>query len=136
MHVDAAAAPGVIEHKDLSKVRHIDTDVLWLQEQQVRPVLPLKKVFRTDNIADLMTKIQTTKNLAQSMNLDFGIGRSDIDQKYHPAVLAGAQNQPQGASAQTLPAFQENRQSGSIVAHDWYSVMAMPLQQNHQLDTL
>ena len=32
MHVDATAANGITERKGLSKVRHIDTDVLRLQE--------------------------------------------------------------------------------------------------------
>ena len=36
MHLDATAAKGIVERKGLSKVRHIDIDVLWLQEQQAR----------------------------------------------------------------------------------------------------
>ena len=34
MHVDATAAKGIIERKGLNKLRHIDLDVLWLQEQE------------------------------------------------------------------------------------------------------
>ena len=30
LHLDAAAAKGIIERKGLSKVRHIDVNVLWL----------------------------------------------------------------------------------------------------------
>ena len=33
VHVDASAAKGIIERRGLDKVRHIDVNVLWLQEQ-------------------------------------------------------------------------------------------------------
>ena len=33
LHIDALAAKGMIERKGLSKVRHLDVNVLWLQEQ-------------------------------------------------------------------------------------------------------
>ena len=56
MHVDATAAKGIIERKVLNKLRHIDLDVLWLQEQEARKLLPIHKVLGTENIADLMTK--------------------------------------------------------------------------------
>ena len=31
MHIDASAALGITERRGLSKVRHLDTDVFWLQ---------------------------------------------------------------------------------------------------------
>ena len=43
MHIDANAAKGIIERKGLSKVRHLDTDVLRLQEQQARRLLLCQK---------------------------------------------------------------------------------------------
>ena len=54
--MDAAAAVGIIERKGLAKVRHIDVDVLWLQETLARQKLPLRKVPGVDNMSDLMTK--------------------------------------------------------------------------------
>ena len=63
MHIDATAAKGIIEREGLSKVRYIDTDVLWLQEQQARRVLPLTKVFGTENISDLMTENLTASDI-------------------------------------------------------------------------
>ena len=56
MHFDATAAKGTIERRGLNKVRHIETDVLWLQEQEARRILPLTKVLGTETLADLMTK--------------------------------------------------------------------------------
>ena len=56
LHIDALAAKGMIERKGLSKVRHLDVNVLWLQEKCARKILPVYKVPGEDNPADLMTK--------------------------------------------------------------------------------
>ena len=56
LHIDAMAAKGMIERKGLSKVRHLDVNVLWLQEKCARKILPVYKVPGEDNPADLMTK--------------------------------------------------------------------------------
>ena len=40
LHIDALAAKGMIERKGLSKVRHLDVNVLWLQEKCARKILP------------------------------------------------------------------------------------------------
>jgi hypothetical protein len=49
VHVDASAAKGIIERRGLDKVRHIDVNVLWLQEQEIRGRVPLRKVDGTRN---------------------------------------------------------------------------------------
>ena len=56
MHIDATAARGIIERKGLGRVRHVRTDILWLQEQEARKVLPLHKVLGTEDMSDLTTK--------------------------------------------------------------------------------
>ena len=56
VHIDAAAAKGIIERRGLSKVRHIDVNVLWLQEVCARKILPVDKVPGEDNPADGLTK--------------------------------------------------------------------------------
>ena len=56
VHVDASAAKGIVEREGLGKVRHVEVDVLWLQEQQARARLPLHKCDGTWNPADLLTK--------------------------------------------------------------------------------
>ena len=53
---DANAARGSIARRGLCKVRHLDVDHLWLQQQQARRLLPLRKVDGTSNIADLLAK--------------------------------------------------------------------------------
>ena len=80
VHVDATAAKGIVERAGLDKVRHIDVNVLWLQEQEVRGRVPLSKIDGTRNPADLMTKhLESTKTAIHlnTMNLAFKGGRAE-----------------------------------------------------------
>lgn len=43
VHIDASAANTIIERDGLAKIRHIDVNVLWIQEHEVRRTLPLCK---------------------------------------------------------------------------------------------
>ena len=86
MHIDATAAKGIIERKGLNKLRHVETDILWLQEQSARRVLPLNKVLGTENVADLMTKnlpAASINKYIEQMCLEFVSGRSTIAQNLH-----------------------------------------------------
>ena len=56
LHVDAAAAQGILERQGIGRVRHLDIGVLWLQENQLRRIIELAKIAGTENTADLMTK--------------------------------------------------------------------------------
>ena len=79
MHIDAMAAKGILERQGLSKVRHIDVNVLWLQEQCARKILPLQKVPGESNPADLMTKHLGLKNIKKDvefMNMEYSQGRA------------------------------------------------------------
>ena len=44
VHLDASAANGIIERTGLDRIRHIDVNVLWLQEQETRGKVPIEKV--------------------------------------------------------------------------------------------
>ena len=67
MHVDASAAKGIIERTGLDKIRHIGVHDLWLQEQEVRGRVPLRKIDGTKNLADLMAKhLEVNKNRGTS----------------------------------------------------------------------
>ena len=48
LHIDAAAALGILERQGAGRVRHLDIGVLWLQEQQLRRVVELTKVLGTE----------------------------------------------------------------------------------------
>ena len=86
IHVDASAAKGIVEREGLGKLRHIDVDILWLQEQQARARLPLHKIEGSKNPADLMTKhlvrAEIVKNL-DIMGLVEATGRSENAAKLH-----------------------------------------------------
>ena len=86
LHVDALAAKGMIERRGLSKVRHLDVNILWLQEQCARKILPVKKVAGEENVADLMTKHLVSpkirKNIA-GLNLRFAEGRANKAAQLH-----------------------------------------------------
>ena len=68
LHVDASAAKSLVERKGLSKGRHIDVDVLWLQEQQMRRRIPLTKCLGSENVADLMAKNLTAAKIMEYSN--------------------------------------------------------------------
>ena len=86
LHIDALAAKGMIERKGLSKVRHLDVNVLWLQEQCARKILPVAKVPGEDNIADLMTKhlgaAKIKKNI-EMMHMKYVEGRASKAAQLH-----------------------------------------------------
>ena len=86
VHVDASAAIGVVERKGLSKVRHLETDTLWLQEAQARRMMPLRKILGKINPADLMTKQVSARLMSEHldrMNLVYEDGRAEVAAKLH-----------------------------------------------------
>ena len=122
MHVDATAAKGVIERKGIGKLRHIELDILWLQEQEARKLLPLNKVLGTDNIADLMTKNLTAAVIDRyvgMMGMRFAEGRSKIAQELHSVERIDL-NPPATPESQSmllvLHIFSPGKQSGRASA--------------------
>ena len=79
VNVYASAAKGIIERTGLDKIRHIDVNVLWLQEQEVRGRVPLRKIDGTKSTADLMTKHLEVKKIEvhlDRLGLEFRGGRA------------------------------------------------------------
>ena len=56
MFVDSTAAIGVAQRVGLSKLRHLETQSLWLQEAVRDKRIGLSKLHGPVNLADLMTK--------------------------------------------------------------------------------
>ena len=54
---DACAALANVARRGLGKLRHLDTNYLWIQEKAAKGDLNFKKVAGVDNGADLFTKI-------------------------------------------------------------------------------
>ena len=55
VHVDASAAIGIAQRKGLGRVRHLDTQTLWIQEAIREKRVKVLKVDGEKNPADLMT---------------------------------------------------------------------------------
>ena len=53
---DASAALAIVARRGLGKLRHLDTNFLWIQERAAKGDLNFKKVSGVDNGADLSTK--------------------------------------------------------------------------------
>jgi hypothetical protein len=59
---DSSAAIGICSRQGLGKLRHIDTQTLWVQEKVRTKQIILKKVHGGVNPADLLTKFLTSKD--------------------------------------------------------------------------
>ena len=53
---DASEALAIVARRGLGKMRHLDTNYLWIQEKAAKGDLNFKKVAGVDNRADLFTK--------------------------------------------------------------------------------
>ena len=86
VHADATAAMGMVERRGISRVRHIEVDHLWIQEQEARRMLPISKVDGGHNPADLMTKnvgIALVMKHMTAKGIRFADGRSEAAVKIH-----------------------------------------------------
>ena len=89
LELDATAAKGILDRQGMAKVRHIDVNVLWLQEQCAKKLVPLHKIPGEDNGADLMTKHLANPVIVRhitQLNLEFREGRAEKAAKLHSIV--------------------------------------------------
>ena len=56
LELDATAGKGILDRQGIAKVRHIDVNCLWLQEQRTKKIIALTKIPGEGNCADLTTK--------------------------------------------------------------------------------
>ena len=56
LEVDASAAVGVVQRKGLGKLRHIDVNELWLQDQVEKGMITIRKIPGACKTADVGTK--------------------------------------------------------------------------------
>ena len=77
---DASAALGVIARNGLGKLRHIDTNYLWIQQINAEKKVAFGKVDGKQNTADMMTKYlakENSENHCARLRLEFREGRHD-----------------------------------------------------------
>ena len=81
LYADASAAIGVANREGLGRIRHLDTQSLWLQQALRKKRLGVSKVPGAENPSDLMTKHVDAKLLgehARSMGCEFLEGRAEL----------------------------------------------------------
>ena len=67
---DSSAAMGICQRQGLGKLRHIQTNTLWIQEQVRTKTIELRKVKGEVNPADLFTKyLPSSDKILQLVNL-------------------------------------------------------------------
>jgi hypothetical protein len=102
LELDATAAKGILDRQGLAKVRHIDVNCLWLQEQCAKKMVPLVKILGDINTADLMTKHLVGPVMLKhvnNLNLELRAGRSEQAAKLHSmSTVAPLQNHDQPLS--------------------------------------
>ena len=80
LHTDASAAFGIAQRRGLGKVRHIQTQALWIQQAHADKTLGYCKVPGTDNPSDVLTKHVPSEILDRhiaKMNLKVEEGRAE-----------------------------------------------------------
>ena len=70
---DSSAAMGICTRQGLGKLRHIDTQTLWIQEKVRTKQITLRKVLGEVNPADLLTKFLTGKDKLDQLIKLFGL---------------------------------------------------------------
>ena len=78
---DSSAAIGICSRQGLGKLRHIDTQALWVQERVRTGAIELRKVHGDVNPADLFTKHLSSRDritqLVQLFNCEYRDGRAE-----------------------------------------------------------
>ena len=84
--MDASAAIGIAQRNGLNKVRHVEVDVLWLQEQMARRLLPIGKIPGPQNPSDMCTKnvgVALIEQYLKQLNIYYEDGRAQVAQQLH-----------------------------------------------------
>ena len=84
--MDASAAIGMAQRTGLNKVRHVEVDVLWIQEQLARRILPIGKIPGPQNPSDLCAKnveVALMEQYLRQLYVSFAEGRAAVAQQLH-----------------------------------------------------
>ena len=67
LFTDSSAAKGMSSRRGLGKVRHIELNQLWLQDQVARGKISVRKIRGEDNFSDSLTKHSNPERIQQTM---------------------------------------------------------------------
>ena len=76
---DASAALGAIARRGSGRMKHVNTQWLWVQEASRKGVIRYEKVCTTVNLADLLTKAVSSFVLRRLLNLQGCLLLGDSD---------------------------------------------------------
>ena len=82
--IDASAAMGILNRQGVGKVRHLDTQLLWVQQKSLRGDVEFAKIWGKENPADLMTKGLDEASAGghlNKMSFNFMLGRAKSSAK-------------------------------------------------------
>ena len=92
LNVDASAAIGIMQRKGLGKLRHLDTQALWVQDAVRQRRVMVEKVKGTENPADLMTKHLDGQNMDRMLKL-LGVEAREGRAASAPKVIVGDEDE-------------------------------------------
>ena len=80
LRTDATAAMGMARRLGIGKIRHLDTSLLWVQQQVRNGTVQLEKVLGTENPGDALTNHLSGPDLmghVERMGLQYDEGRAE-----------------------------------------------------------
>ena len=92
VHTDSSAAKGMASRKGLGKVRHVEVNQLWIQQEVAAGRVKIVKVKGQNNMADILTKHvdgETLKRHCRYLETD----RRTDRHRLNPEVAEDAQTQ-------------------------------------------
>ncbi len=108
---DSSATIGICGRQGLGKLRHIDTQCLWVQQRVRDGSIELRKVKGEVNPADLFTKHLSSGDRIKSLLELFGCG-------YQPGRAASAPKLREGAGTTAGEMLHVEAYAGPTVAHE------------------
>ena len=102
MYTDASAAMGMSRRLGVGKVRHLDTQLLWIQTKVKSGEIQLEKVLGAHNPADCLTKNlpgPALREHIQRMGLTFEQGRASAAPELTNAQIPSPTVEPDGTIA-------------------------------------
>ena len=86
---DASAALAIVNRQGVGKLRHLDTQFLWVQEKATQARLHYSKVHGKENAADLMTKVLTWEEVRRhSEKLGVTFAGEEVQETMRKEVFA------------------------------------------------
>ena len=116
LNLDATAAKRILERQGISKVRLIDVNVLWLEQQLAKKIIPLVKVAGTENCSDFCSLTTSRPPSSRTMLPTFASSSRRAGRQRRPSFMRWIASNPRGSSgtraSSTNGMSEENKGNG------------------------